>query len=170
MNEFERMLACEPVKVVDNPHYNHRRTPVQSVADLSGTGMDEFYMGAAEGYAWVRDGHVVAFYYEEEEYPAEEPKDAERYEVSFSGHQICFRERISAKPRFTLEKSKVNPGHWICADTKNGIECTFKEKYFNESQEFSFAKDTKPDVKQLARAAREIGDWLRENHYEKIFP
>ncbi|MDR1980362.1 MAG: hypothetical protein LBQ39_01920 [Tannerellaceae bacterium] len=173
MDDFKRMLACPPVKIVDNPYYNPNRTPVQSVADLGGTEMDEFYMGAAEGYAWVRDGHVVAFYYEEEEYPAQEPENAKRYDVSFSGHQICFRERIEGKdnPRFTIEKSKDTPGHWVCTDTQDGIICTFKEKYFNATQEFVVGKGAKPaDFMKLASAAREMGDWLRENHYEKIFP
>lgn len=71
--------------------------------------------------------------------------------------------------RFTIKKSELKPGYWVCADSLNGLICTFKDKTYNDDQKFSLYEDVKPDPGKLATAAREMGDWLRENHYDKIF-
>ncbi|MDR1561119.1 MAG: hypothetical protein LBS23_02060 [Holosporaceae bacterium] len=69
--------------------------------------------------------------------------------------------------RFKIEAS-ATPNHWICTDMTNRVTCVFKNGKFNETQKFSYSQSD--DFQQLAKAAREMGDWLRENHYEKIFP
>lgn len=71
--------------------------------------------------------------------------------------------------RFNLKKSTEKPNYWVCADTANGIICVFENKNYNDNQQFSLYENTKPDAHVIARAVREMADWLRENHYDKIF-
>jgi len=74
------------------------------------------------------------------------------------------------KSRFILQKSELKPNHWVCTDTENLIICTFENKNFNDTQEFKTLEEFNPaNFMQLARYAREMGDWLRENHYDIIF-
>lgn len=70
--------------------------------------------------------------------------------------------------RFILQPSeKLN--HWVCTDTESGVICIFEDHNLNETQEFKLIQDVQPDANSLAKIAREIGDWLRDNHYDKIF-
>lgn len=55
-------------------------------------------------------------------------------------------------------------------DTLNGVACEFDEGFFNESQKFYFFGDGQPDVAMLSRCASEMGDWLKANHYDLLFP
>ena len=72
--------------------------------------------------------------------------------------------------RFILQQSQNRPISWICTDLENGIMCMFDDKKFNETQKFTIVENAEmPDVQKLARIAREMGDWLRANHYGKIF-
>lgn len=72
------------------------------------------------------------------------------------------------KERFTIELSVLKK-YWVCTDVENFIVCTFKDKKFNETQTFTPLKEM-PNVTatQLATIAGEMGDWLRENHYNKV--
>lgn len=71
--------------------------------------------------------------------------------------------------RFLLQKSE-KPNYWVCTDTENLIVCVFKNKNFNGDQNFTLLEDFDPEKYMLlAQLAREMGDWLKENHYEKIF-
>lgn len=75
-----------------------------------------------------------------------------------------------ANNRFILQPSKKHPGSWVCTDTKNGIVCIFKEHLYNDTQDFTFIDTMQnPDALAVARMMREMGDWLRANHYDKIF-
>ena len=72
--------------------------------------------------------------------------------------------------RFVIQKSELKPGYWVCTDTENLIICTFENKNFNDNQEFKELENFDPaKYMQLAKIVREMSDWLRENHYEKIF-
>ncbi|MFT3753696.1 MAG: hypothetical protein QM800_12760 [Paludibacter sp.] len=72
--------------------------------------------------------------------------------------------------RFILQPSELQPGKWVCTDTVNLLVCTFGNKNYNDDQEFTVLKDFDPiNANELARFAREMGDWLRSNHYDKIF-
>ena len=71
--------------------------------------------------------------------------------------------------RFIIQKSQTQPNGWVCTDTENGIVCMFENGSFNDTQQFTILEDVEcPDANALARAANEMGEWLRENHYEKV--
>lgn len=70
--------------------------------------------------------------------------------------------------RFILQPGE-NPGYWVCTDRINGVVCVFEDKKYNETQKFTPLGDFDPgNFIKLAKFAREMGDWLKENHYEKI--
>ena len=61
-------------------------------------------------------------------------------------------------------------GYWVCTDTENLIVCTFGDKRFKDDQAFTTLENFDPEnYMLLAKLAREMGDWLRENHYNKLF-
>ncbi|MDR1561110.1 MAG: helix-turn-helix transcriptional regulator [Holosporaceae bacterium] len=69
-----------------------------------------------------------------------------------------------------MERFKIEPdnsGAWICTDTKNQIFCHFENGKFNETQKTRFTQQE--DFQVLARYCREMSDWLKANHYEKVF-
>ena len=71
--------------------------------------------------------------------------------------------------RYLLQQSD-KPGHWVCTDQENLIVCVFKEHQFNETQEMTTLENFDPNnFMKLATYMREMGDWLFENHYDKIF-
>jgi transcriptional regulator with XRE-family HTH domain len=71
------------------------------------------------------------------------------------------------KSRFILQQGE-RVGFWVCTDKENGIVCTFEEKKFNETQEFSFLNDTKFSAGKVATIMREFGDWILLYHSDKI--
>lgn len=72
--------------------------------------------------------------------------------------------------RFILQKSEKKEEGFVCTDTVNGLVCQFISHRFNDTQKFTFLKDVeRPDPLAIARILREMSDWLRENHYDKIF-
>ena len=71
--------------------------------------------------------------------------------------------------RYILQPSE-KPNHWVCTDTENLIVCTFENKKFNDTQKITTLGNFNPaNFMNLAKYAGEMGDWLRKNHYEKIF-
>jgi len=71
--------------------------------------------------------------------------------------------------RYILQHSQKQ-NYWVLTDKEYGIVCIFEHKNFNENQQYTILEDLPmPDVKELARVTREMGDWLGENHYDKIF-
>lgn len=72
--------------------------------------------------------------------------------------------------RFTLyrDDNDLRDG-WKCTDQENGIVCRFKIHRFNETQQFEFNTDVDPDAAVIAKALREMGDWLSANHKEIVF-
>ena len=71
--------------------------------------------------------------------------------------------------RYILQPSEKE-GYFVCTDQLNLIVCAFEAHKFNDNQKFSLLEnfDT-ANYMQLARLFGEMGDWLRENHYDKIF-
>lgn len=71
--------------------------------------------------------------------------------------------------RFIL--TQLPDGRWKVVDTSYHVALIFKAHDFNDSQE-SVIMDNKAysfSAIELARSMREIGDWMRENHYELVF-
>lgn len=72
--------------------------------------------------------------------------------------------------RFILQKSEKQKDGYVCTDTANGLVCQFTSHKFNDTQKFTFLEDIEqPNALAIARILREMSDWLRENHYDKIF-
>lgn len=70
--------------------------------------------------------------------------------------------------RYIIQKSDT-PNYWVCTDQANGVVCKFEQGNFNDNQEFTLLEDAGHSANELAKLASEMGEWLRENHYEKIF-
>ena len=71
--------------------------------------------------------------------------------------------------RFILQLSEKE-NYLVCTDTVNGIVCTFEKHNYNENQQFVILEKREvPDVSKLAKIANEMADWLRSNHYDKVF-
>lgn len=72
-------------------------------------------------------------------------------------------------PRYKLQPSET-PNKWVCTDTENLIVCVWEDKKFNDTQKMTTLKDFDPaNFMKVARFMREMGDYLRKNHYSKIF-
>lgn len=69
--------------------------------------------------------------------------------------------------RFKLEQVEGLANHYIVEDIQSGILCMFEKGKFNETQKFTNLPKT--DIMRVPTIMRELGDWLRENHYDKIF-
>lgn len=71
--------------------------------------------------------------------------------------------------RFILQPSQ-EPGFWVATDTENGVVIKFKDHEFNDTQKVTTLEDEDPeDYMLMARAMREIGEWLVANHPDKVF-
>ncbi|HRH57408.1 MAG TPA: hypothetical protein PLS10_07135 [Chitinophagales bacterium] len=71
--------------------------------------------------------------------------------------------------RFILQASEVK-NHFVCTDQENKIVIIFEKGKFNDSQKVEFLEDFNgADFMNVAKYMREIGDWLAEYHYEKLF-
>lgn len=72
--------------------------------------------------------------------------------------------------RYIIQKAKQVADGWVCTDTENGIVCRFEAHRFNKTSKMTFLEDVKqPDALKIARLMREMGDWLSENHNDKLF-
>lgn len=77
--------------------------------------------------------------------------------------------------KYTLQPSRRIAGGWVCTDTEALVTVTFEAHRFNDTQRFEVLRDSKfqpvtaDTAQQLAEIARQMGDWLRENHPDKIF-
>lgn len=67
--------------------------------------------------------------------------------------------------RFTIDEPQK--GLYIVEDTVTGLICMFEQGKFNDSQKF----DNIPtdDPMRVPTLMRELGDWLFNNHYDKLF-
>jgi DNA-binding XRE family transcriptional regulator len=75
--------------------------------------------------------------------------------------------------RFIIQRS-ATPGWWVATDKENNIVVQFEHGKYNDTQKVTLLNgDTFKDEKEALKVAtylRELADWLRENHYEKLFP
>lgn len=82
-------------------------------------------------------------------------------------------EQFLAGLRFVLQPSDRQPDWWVCTDTEHNIVCRFESHRFNDTQDYTLLDgDTFASTEEaIAHATylREMADWLRENHYDKVF-
>ena len=75
--------------------------------------------------------------------------------------------------RFILQRS-ATPGYWVATDRDNNIVVQFEHGKYNDTQKVTLLNgDTftsEVEAMKVATYLREMADWLRENHYEKLFP
>ena len=75
--------------------------------------------------------------------------------------------------RFILQESQNKADHWVCTDKLHNIVCVFENHKYNDTQKFTlldgdtFKSDT--EALKVATYLREMADWLRDNHYDKVF-
>lgn len=69
------------------------------------------------------------------------------------------------KNRFKIDEPQQ--GLYIVEDTVSGLLCMFEKGKFNETQEFRNIPHSNP--MQIPTLMREVGDWLAENHRDKLF-
>jgi len=76
------------------------------------------------------------------------------------------------KERFVLQES-TTPEWYVVTDTANNIVVRFQNHRFNDTQQVTLLDgDTFKTEKEAIRYAtyiRELADWLRDNHYNKVF-
>ena len=71
--------------------------------------------------------------------------------------------------RFTLKQGMLGDDYWFCTDQTHGIICGFEHGKFSDTRKFAMLHDVEqPDAHTLKGAIKEMDDWLRENHHEKI--
>lgn len=69
--------------------------------------------------------------------------------------------------RFLLQGSADRKG-WVVTDKDYGVVVTFRNHRFNATKKITFLNDIPTDHLVVARILREMGDWLGENHKDKI--
>ncbi len=99
-----------------------------------------------------------------------------RRAFSFYRNQVYIEKYIPEKRKegvFETEKyllkASEEPNHWLCVDKELKIVVKWKEHLFSETQEARDLEDLNLSVTEIAIAMREMGKWLRENHYNKVF-
>lgn len=75
--------------------------------------------------------------------------------------------------RFIIQPSR-DVGFWAATDTANGIVVKFKHQQYNETQQVTLLNGdtfkTEAEAMKVATYLRELADWLRDNHYDKVLP
>lgn len=70
--------------------------------------------------------------------------------------------------KYILQKS-THPNKWVLTDKCNGIVVTFEDGKFNETQKVTLLDDTRLTANELAKAMRELGEWVVKYHSSKCF-
>lgn len=70
--------------------------------------------------------------------------------------------------RFILQRSQKTKHGWVCTDLDYKVVVTFIAHRFNDTKKITFLEDAPTDYLERARVMREIGDWLSENHNDKL--
>lgn len=70
--------------------------------------------------------------------------------------------------KYILQKSK-HPNKWVLTDRENGVVITFEDGAFNSTQKVTLLDDTRLTANELAKAMRELGEWVVKYHSSKCF-
>ena len=70
--------------------------------------------------------------------------------------------------RFIIQDSEKG-NHYVVTDQNNGIVIIFEKGNFNGTQKITDLSNSNPaDFMKQAKQMREVGEWLRQNHKDKI--
>lgn len=73
------------------------------------------------------------------------------------------------KERFVLQPSKKMQDGWVATDTENGIVLRFENHKLEQTMRSPLLTDGRePTAIELATAIRELLDWLKEEHKDKV--
>lgn len=71
--------------------------------------------------------------------------------------------------KYIIQKSSTHPNKWVLTDKGNGIVVTFEDGAFNNTQKVTMLDDTQLTTNELAKAMRELGEWVVRYHSSKCF-
>ena len=82
----------------------------------------------------------------------------------------------NTKERFTMHRL-WKKGWWRCKDNEHGLFMDWQEHHFNDIQEAGMSKEAHAEIEKtekqpeqaIATWLREMAEWLRTNHAEKVF-
>ena len=76
-----------------------------------------------------------------------------------------------SKERFVLQPSKEMQDGWVATDTENGIVLRFENHKLEQTKRCTplLTDGREPTAIELATAIRELPDWLKEEHNDKVF-
>ena len=75
---------------------------------------------------------------------------------------------FSNMKRFIIQESEKQ-NQFVVTDQTNGIVIIFEKGNFNGTQEITDLNNTDPgDFMKQARQMREVGEWLYQNHKDKV--
>lgn len=70
--------------------------------------------------------------------------------------------------KYIIQKS-THSNKWVLTDTTNKIVVTFEDGAFNSTQKVTMLDDTHLTANELAKAMRELGEWVVKYHSSKCF-
>ena len=71
--------------------------------------------------------------------------------------------------KYIIQKSSTHPNKWVLTDKGNGIVVTFEDGAVNNTQKVTMLDDTQLTTNELAKAMRELGEWVVRYHSSKCF-
>lgn len=76
-----------------------------------------------------------------------------------------------SKEKYIIQPSAEMQDGWVATDTENGIVLRFENHKFNDTVRCTslLTDGREPTAIELTTAIRELADWLRKNHYNRIF-
>ena len=76
-----------------------------------------------------------------------------------------------SKERFVLQPSKEIQDGWVSTDTENGIVLRFENCKLEQTMSCTplLTDGREPTAIELATSIRELLDWLKEEHKDKVF-
>ena len=79
--------------------------------------------------------------------------------------------RLMSKERFVLQPSKEMQDGWVATDTENSIVLRFENHKLEQTMRCTplLTDGREPTAIELATAIRELLDWLKEEHKDKVF-
>lgn len=71
--------------------------------------------------------------------------------------------------KYIIQQSNTHPNKWVLTDREKGVVITFEDGAFNSTQKVTLLDDTHLTSNELAKAMREMGEWVVRYHSSKCF-